>query len=138
MGTHYGDNEWQERFNAVPFEDNGGTKQPRYYQELAVNRAVEAIANDKDRVLLTLATGTGKPLSLFRLLGSFLEQMDKQKDGKRQPRILFLADRNILANQAYLDFGAFDANALVHHPATSQARRSTQERKCVLHHFKPS
>ena len=53
-------NQWQERFNAVPFEDNNGTKQPRYYQELAVNRAVEAIANDAQRVLLTLATGTGK------------------------------------------------------------------------------
>ena len=107
-------NVWQEAFNAVPFEDNNGTKQPRYYQELAVNRAVEAIANDKDRVLLTLATGTGKTFISFQIAWKlFKSRWTKQKDGKRQPRILFLADRNILANQAYLDFGAFDANALV-------------------------
>lgn len=107
-------NEWQERFNAVPFEDNNGTKQPRYYQELAVNRAVEAIANDEDKVLLNLATGTGKTFVSFQIAWKLFEsRWTKQKDGKRQPRILFLADRNILANQAYLDFGAFDANALV-------------------------
>ena len=107
-------NEWQQRLNAVAFEDNNGTKQPRYYQELAVNRAVEAIANDKDRVLLTLATGTGKTFISFQIAWKlFKSRWTKQKDGKRQPRILFLADRNILANQAYLDFGAFDANALV-------------------------
>ena len=107
-------NEWQQRFNDVPFEDNNGTKQPRYYQELAVNRAVEAIANDKDRVLLTLATGTAKTFISFQIAWKlFKSRWTKQKDGKRQPRILFLADRNILANQAYLDFGAFDANALV-------------------------
>ena len=107
-------NEWQERFNAVPFEDNNGTKQPRYYQELAVNRAVEAIANDEDKVLLNLATGTGKTFVSFQIAWKlFKSRWTRQKDGKRQPRILFLADRNILANQAYLDFGAFDANALV-------------------------
>ena len=107
-------NEWQERFNAVPFEDNNGTKQPRYYQELAVNRAVEAIANDEDKVLLNLATGTGKTFVSFQIAWKlFKSRWTKQKDGKRQPRILFLADRNILANQAYLDFGAFDANALI-------------------------
>ncbi|MDA9049644.1 DEAD/DEAH box helicase family protein [Pseudomonadales bacterium] len=117
-------NEWQERFNAVPFEDNNGTKQPRYYQELAVNRAVEAIANDKDRVLLTLATGTGKTFISFQIAWKlFKSRWTKQKDGKRQPRILFLADRNILANQAYLDFGAFDANALVRINPSDIAKR---------------
>ena len=117
-------NEWQERFNAVPFEDNNGTKQPRYYQELAVNRAVEAIASDKDRVLLTLATGTGKTFISFQIAWKlFKSRWTKQKDGKRQPRILFLADRNILANQAYLDFGAFDANALVRINPSDIAKR---------------
>ena len=117
-------NEWQERFNAVPFEDNNGTKQPRYYQELAVNCAVEAIANDKDRVLLTLATGTGKTFISFQIAWKlFKSRWTKQKDGKRQPRILFLADRNILANQAYLDFGAFDANALVRINPSDIAKR---------------
>ena len=117
-------NEWQQRFNAVPFEDNNGTKQPRYYQELAVNRAVEAIANDKNRVLLTLATGTGKTFISFQIAWKlFKSRWTKQKDGKRQPRILFLADRNILANQAYLDFGAFDANALVRINPSDIAKR---------------
>ncbi len=117
-------NQWQERFNAVPFEDNNGTKQPRYYQELAVNRAVEAIANDKNRVLLTLATGTGKTFISFQIAWKlFKSRWTKQKDGKRQPRILFLADRNILANQAYLDFGAFDANALVRINPSDIAKR---------------
>jgi type I restriction enzyme, R subunit len=107
-------NEWQERFNAVPFEDNNGTKQPRYYQELAVNRATGAIADNNQRVLLTLATGTGKTFIAFQIAWKlFKSRWTQQKDGKRQPRVLFLADRNILANQAYLDFGAFDEAALV-------------------------
>jgi type I restriction enzyme R subunit len=117
-------NVWQEAFNAVPFEDNNGTKQPRYYQELAVNRAVEAIANGSERVLLTLATGTGKTFISFQIAWKlFKSRWTKQKDGKRQPRILFLADRNILANQAYLDFGAFDANALVRINPSDIAKR---------------
>ena len=117
-------NQWQERFNAVPFEDNNGTKQPRYYQELAVNRAVEAIANGEPRVLLTLATGTGKTFISFQIAWKlFKSRWTRQGDGKRQPRILFLADRNILANQAYLDFGAFDANALVRINPSDIAKR---------------
>lgn len=107
-------NEWLERFNAVPFEDVNGTKQPRYYQELAVNKAVEAIANDGQRVLLTLATGTGKTFIAFQIAWKlFQSRWNLQRDAKRSPRILFLADRNILANQAYLDFGAFNDDALV-------------------------
>ena len=107
-------NEWRDKFNAVPFESINGTKQPRYYQELAVNRAVEAIAIKKPRVLLNLATGTGKTFIAFQIAWKlFKSRWTLQRDGKRQPRILFLADRNILANQAYLDFGAFDQNALV-------------------------
>jgi type I restriction enzyme R subunit len=111
----FGDiNEWRDKFNAVPFESINGTKQPRYYQELAVNKAVEAIANKKPRVLLNLATGTGKTFIAFQIAWKlFKSRWTLQRDGKRQPRILFLADRNILANQAYLDFGAFDSNALV-------------------------
>lgn len=117
-------NEWLERFNAVPFEDLNGTKQPRYYQELAVNKAVEAIANDEQRVLLTLATGTGKTFIAFQIAWKlFKARWTKQRDGKRQPRILFLADRNILANQAYLDFSAFDAAALVRINPSDIAKR---------------
>ncbi len=107
-------NEWLEKFNSVPFEDLNGTKQARYYQELAVNNVMSAIANDEKRVLLTLATGTGKTFIAFQIAWKlFKSRWNKQRDGKRQPRILFLADRNILANQAYLDFGAFSDDALI-------------------------
>jgi type I restriction enzyme, R subunit len=107
-------NEWLERFNAVPFEDINRTKQARYYQELAVNSVMEAIANDKKRVLLTLATGTGKTFIAFQVAWKlFKSRWNSQKDGKRTPRILFLADRNILANQAFLAFDAFSDDALV-------------------------
>ena len=106
-------NDWFERFNAVLFEDMNGMKQARYYQELAVNRVMEAIAKDQQRVLLTLATGTGKTFIAFQIAWKlFKSRWTQQKDGKRQPRILFLTDRNILADQAYLDFGAFDAAAM--------------------------
>ena len=117
-------NEWLAKFNDVPFEDMNGSKQARYYQELAVNRAVEAIAKDKNRVLLTLATGTGKTFIAFQIAWKlFKSRWTQQRDGKRQPRILFLADRNILANQAYLDFGAFDDAALVRINPTDIAKR---------------
>ena len=53
-------NAWRDRFATVPFEDRGGFFQARYYQDLAIERAMEAIAAEKDRILLTLATGTGK------------------------------------------------------------------------------
>jgi type I restriction enzyme R subunit len=111
----FGDsNEWQAKFNAVPFEDVNGTKQARYYQEIAVNRVMEAVANNKQRILLTLATGTGKTFVAFQVAWKlFQSRWNLRKDGMRTPRILFLADRNILANQAYLDFGAFKEDALV-------------------------
>ena len=106
-------NQWQDNFDAVPFEDQNGAKQPRYYQELAVNKAMEAIAAGKDRILLNLATGTGKTFISFQIAWKlFKSRWNMQKDGKRQPRILFLADRNILANQAFLDFGAFGEDAI--------------------------
>jgi len=106
-------NQWQDNFDAVPFEDQNGAKQPRYYQELAVNKAMEAIAAGKDRILLNLATGTGKTFISFQIAWKlFKSRWNMQKDGKRQPRILFLADRNILANQAFLDFGAFGDDAI--------------------------
>jgi type I restriction enzyme, R subunit len=121
----FGDtNEWQAKFNAVPFEDVNGTKQARYYQEIAVNKVMEAVANNKQRILLTLATGTGKTFIAFQIAWKlFQARWNLRKDGKRTPRILFLADRNILANQAYLDFGAFKEDALVRISPSQIARR---------------
>jgi type I restriction enzyme, R subunit len=107
-------NEWLEKFSAVPFEDVNGSKQARYYQEVAVNKVMQAIAEDKSRILLTLATGTGKTFVAFQIAWKlFKSRWNLQRDGIRTPRILFLADRNILANQAFNAFGAFPDNALV-------------------------
>jgi type I restriction enzyme R subunit len=105
---------WREKLANVPFEDKSGTWQLRYYQEIAVQRTVEAIAQNKDRILLTLATGTGKTAIAFQIAWKlFQTRWNLQRDGKRRPRILFLADRNILADQAYNSFSAFPDDALV-------------------------
>lgn len=105
---------WREKFADVPFEDKSGTWQLRYYQEIAVQRALEVIASGKDKLLLTLATGTGKTAIAFQIAWKlFLTRWNLQRDGSRRPRILFLADRNILANQAFNSFSAFPEDALV-------------------------
>ncbi len=107
-------NAWRDKFSAVPFEDKSGTWQLRYYQEIAVNNALEAIASNKQRILLTLATGTGKTAIAFQIAWKlFQARWNLKRDGSRRPRILFLADRNILADQAYNAFSAFPEDALV-------------------------
>ncbi len=107
-------NEWRDKFDAVPFESVGGSKGTRYYQELAVNNALCALAGEKQRILLTLATGTGKTFIAFQIAWKlFQARWNLKRDGSRRPRILFLADRNILADQAFNAFSAFDKDALV-------------------------
>jgi type I restriction enzyme, R subunit len=112
-------NVWRDRFAAIPFEDKGGYWQARYYQDIAIRRALEAIAAGQDRILLTLATGTGKTFIAFQLAWKLFQSRwnlaDWKRDGEptRRPRILFLADRNILADQAYNAFSAFPEDALV-------------------------
>ncbi|MBU0916171.1 MAG: DEAD/DEAH box helicase family protein [Gammaproteobacteria bacterium] len=112
-------NAWRDRFAAIPFEDKGGTWQGRYYQEIAIGRVLDAIAHGRDRILLTLATGTGKTFVAFQLAWKLFQSRWNLNDWKaggepqRRPRILFLADRNILANQAYNAFSAFAEDALV-------------------------
>ena len=105
---------WREKFSSVPFENKNGTWSPRYYQQIAIDRALEAISNGKKRMLLTLATGTGKTAIAFQIAWKlFKQRWNLQEDGKRLPRILFLADRNLLADQAYNSFSAFKDDALV-------------------------
>ncbi len=107
-------NEWREKFASVPFEDKSGTWQLRYYQEIAVKNTLEALANNKERILLTLATGTGKTAIAFQIAWKlFQTRWNLKRDGSRRPRILFLADRNILADQAFNSFSAFPEDALV-------------------------
>lgn len=113
-GLGPGEPSWKERFGAVPFEDKSGTWLPRYYQDLAIQRAMDAIAAGKDRILLTLATGTGKTAIAFQIAWKlFHARWNLRQNGERRPRILFLADRNILADQAFNAFSAFDDDALV-------------------------
>jgi type I restriction enzyme R subunit len=98
----------------VPFEDKGGFFQGRYYQDIAIDRVLEAIAAGKQRILLTLATGTGKTFIAFQIAWKlFHARWNLSREPTRRPRILFLADRNILADQAYNAFSAFPEDALV-------------------------
>ncbi len=113
---------WRQRFAAVPYPDKGGAWTIRFYQELAVNRVMDALVAGRTRILLTLATGTGKTSIAFQIAWKLFQARWSLKDGKtaaepaRRPRILFLADRNNLATQAYNDFtsfAAFSEDALV-------------------------
>lgn len=111
---HEKPNDWLDRFAAIPYEDKGGSHQGRYYQDTAVERVMEAVADNKQRILLTLATGTGKTFIAFQVAWKlFKSRWNLSRKPERQPRILFLADRNILANQAYNAFSAFPEDALV-------------------------
>ena len=108
------ENAWRNHFARVPFEDKGGYFQGRYYQDIAVERVLEAIAANRTRILLTLATGTGKTFIAFQIAWKlFQSRWNLSGEPSRRPRILFLADRNILANQAYNAFSAFPEDALV-------------------------
>jgi type I restriction enzyme R subunit len=106
------ENSWKDKFDAQPFE-RVGDRIVRYYQEIAVTRTLNAIAEEKQRILLTLATGTGKTFIAFQIAWKlFQTRWNLKRDGSRRPRILFLADRNILADQAFNDFSAFSEDAL--------------------------
>lgn len=82
----------QERVTAQDYYDDGSGRTPRYYQLIAVNRTVEAIARGENRILLVMATGTGKTYTAFQIIWRLW------KSGAKK-RILFLVDRNILADQ---------------------------------------
>lgn len=109
----YGDvDEWRDKFNAQPYYDNG-VKQPRYYQETAVRKVLEGIAKGEKRILLTLATGTGKTFIAFQIAYKLFETRWNLRKTNTRPKILFLTDRNVLANQAKNDFGGFKDDAMV-------------------------
>ena len=109
---------WREKFACVPFEDKSGSWQLRYYQEIAVKNTLEADAQGKKRILLTLATGTGKTAIAFQIAWKLFQtrwnlSVSDTYYVARRPRILFLADRNILADQAFNAFSSFAEDALV-------------------------
>jgi type I restriction enzyme, R subunit len=112
--TYAKQNDWRDRFAAVPFEDKGGHWQARFYQEIAINKTLDAVADNEPRILLNLATGTGKTFISFQLAWKlFHSRWNLSREPSRRPRILFLADRNILADQAFNSFSAFSEDALV-------------------------
>ena len=84
--------EEQERITAQDYFFDGTDRSPRYYQQIAINRTVEAIAKGQDRILLTMATGTGKTYTAFQIIHRLWKSNTKK-------RILFLADRNALIDQ---------------------------------------
>ncbi len=87
----------------VPYYDDGSGKSPRYYQVTAINRTVEEVARGRNRLLLVMATGTGKTYTAFQIIWRLWKS-------KRKKRILFLADRNILVDQTKNnDFKPFGA-----------------------------
>ncbi|MDT7526892.1 DEAD/DEAH box helicase family protein [Pseudidiomarina sp. GXY010] len=81
-----------ERISAQDYFFDGTSRSPRYYQQIAINRTVEAIAKGQQRILLTMATGTGKTYTAFQIIHRLWKAGAKK-------RILFLADRNALIDQ---------------------------------------
>ena len=95
----------QEKVVAEPYYFKQGEKTPRYYQRIAINRTVAAIAQGQKRVLLVMATGTGKTYTAFQIIHRLWKS--RQREGKKM-KILFLADRNILVDQTMVqDFKPF-------------------------------
>jgi type I restriction enzyme R subunit len=91
----------QEEIILQPYYDDGSGKEPRYYQRNAINSAIEAISKGQNRILLVMATGTGKTYTAFQIIWRLWK-------AKQKKRILFLADRNVLIDQTMVnDFRPF-------------------------------
>ncbi|MFY0663871.1 MAG: DEAD/DEAH box helicase family protein [Natronospirillum sp.] len=89
---HHGFKDSAVQLVDTPYFDDGSGRSPRYYQMTAINRTVEAVAKGQDRILLVMATGTGKTYTAFQIIWRLWKSRQKK-------RILFLADRNILVDQ---------------------------------------
>ncbi|HEG0325215.1 TPA: DEAD/DEAH box helicase family protein [Campylobacter coli] len=85
----------------------------RYYQKIAVDKVIEALINGKDRILLTLATGTGKTTIAFALCYRLLEARWNKENKDQKPKILFLCDRVSLRDQALGEFNAVESDCKV-------------------------
>ena len=99
--THRGLSDQQNNLVTQDYYSDGSDKTPRYYQLLAINKTIEAIARGQNRILLVMATGTGKTYTAFQIIWRLWKSKTKK-------RILFLADRNILVDQTMTnDFKPF-------------------------------
>ena len=101
----------KEQTITCPFHIEGNMK-PRFYQQIAVQKSIEAIASGKDRILLTLATGTGKTYIAFQIVYRLFASKWSKDGSDRRPKILFLADRNVLADQAYNTFNPLEKDII--------------------------
>ncbi len=109
---HDKQNELENKFDKIAYSPFKGFLEPRYYQEVAIRRALKAITEGENRILLTLATGAGKTAIAFQIVWKLYKaKWNTSKDSGRSPRILFLADRNTLADQAYNEFSEFSKTA---------------------------
>lgn len=101
-----------------PYYTDGSGREPRYYQRVAINRTIEAVAKGQDRILLVMATGTGKTYTAFQIIWRLWK-------AKAKKRILFLADRNILVDQTMQqDFSPFGE---VMHKVTNREAKKNYE-----------
>ena len=134
--------EEEEKLARQPYFDDPSGKEPRYYQRIAVQRTVEAVARGQNRVLLVMATGTGKTYTVFQIIWRLWK-------ADRVRRVLFLVDRNILSDQTMTnDFKPFGSvMTKVRHRnmdpsyevylALYQAVSGTEEEKNVYKQFSP-
>lgn len=107
----------------TPYNLQAG-KTPRYYQDIAIHRAVQTIVQGKPRVLLTMATGTGKTTTAFQICWKLWAARWNRAGGYRRPKILYLADRNILVDDPMIkDFAPFgDAAHKIAHGEAIKSR----------------
>lgn len=94
-----------------PFHIEGNTK-PRFYQQIAVQKAIEELVTGKDRVLLTLATGTGKTYIAFQIVYRLFQSKWNRDGADRRPKVLFLADRNVLKDQSINTFNPMEKDCV--------------------------
>ena len=100
--------QYEEDLILSPFDLTGG-KIPRYYQQIAINNVISAIVKGQKRILLTMATGTGKTTTAFQICWKLWQQRWNLKSASRHPKILYLSDRTILVddpmNKEFATFG---------------------------------
>ena len=131
-------NAWRDRFATVPFEDRGGFFQARYYQDLAIERAMEAIAAKKDRILLTLATGTGKSFIAFQIAWKlFYSRWNLTREGIAPPAHTVpggpqYSGRPSLQRLLRISRRRDGADFAGRNP---QERQGPEERQPILHHL---
>ena len=115
--------QYEEDLILSPFDLTGG-KTPRYYQQIAINNVISAIVKGQKRILLTMATGTGKTTTAFQICWKLWQQRWNLKEDSRHPKILYLSDRTILVDDPMnKEFAAFgEARHRIEHGEVVKSR----------------